>query len=84
MHDNKLAGTNHCVPLIKKRNCATKPWPSRFIVIPGEESCQDVPIELSISQVKMDQDFDKQSSLTPEHSYCKSQQYTADECDEDI
>ena len=58
-----------------------------FIVIP-EEPCQDVPIDLSMSQVEMDQDFDEQPFLpeniiTPEHSYCKSPQYTADECDED-
>ena len=40
MHDNKYAGTNHYVPLIKKKKLyATKPWPSGFIVIPGEESC---------------------------------------------
>ena len=37
----------------------------------------------------MDQDFDEQPSLPeniikPEHSYCKSPQYTADECDEVI
>ena len=73
----------------KKKLCATKPWPSGFIVIPGEESCQDVPIDLSTSQVEMDQDFDEQPSLpeniiTPEHSYCKSPQYTADECDVNI
>ena len=42
-----------------------------------------------MSQVEMDQDFDEQlflaeSIITPEHSYCKSPQYTADECDEDI
>ena len=89
MHD-KYAGVNHYVPLIKKKKLyATKPWPSEFIVIPGEESCKDVPIDLSMSQVEMDQDFDEQSSLpeniiTPEHSYCKSPQYTADECNEDI
>ena len=90
MHDNKYVGANHYVPFIKKKKLyATKPWPSGFIVIPGEESCQDVPIDLSMSQVEMDQDFDEQPSLheniiTPEHSYCKSPQYTADECDEDI
>ena len=42
-----------------------------------------------MSQVERDQDFDEQPSLpeniiTPELSYCKSPQYTADECDEDI
>ena len=42
-----------------------------------------------MSQVERDQDFDEQLSLdqnivTPEHSYCKSPKYTADECDEDI
>ena len=42
-----------------------------------------------MSQVERDQDFEEQPSLpeniiTPEHSYCKSPQYTADECDEDI
>ena len=90
MHDNKYAGTNHYVPLIKKKKLyATKPWPSGFIVIPGDESCQDVPIDLSMSQIKMDQDFDEklflpENIITPEHSYCKSSQYTADECDEDI
>ena len=46
-------------------------------------------MDLSTSQVERDQDFDEQPSLpqniiTPEHSYCKSPQYTADEFDEDI
>ena len=67
----------------------TKPWPSGFIVTPGDESFQDVPMDLSTSQVERHQDFDEQPSLpenilTPEHSYCKSIQYTGDECDEDI
>ena len=90
MHDNKYAGANHYVPLIKKKKLyATKPWPSGFIVIPGDESFQDVPMDLSTSQVERDEDFDEQPSLpeniiTPEHSYCKSPQYTADEFDEDI
>ena len=61
MHDNKYVGTNHYVPLIKKKKLyATKPWPCGFIVIPGEESCQDVPIDLSTSQVEIDQNFDEQ------------------------
>ena len=39
--------------------------------------------------IERDEDFDEQPScpqniITPEHSYCKSPQYTADECDEDI
>ena len=90
MHDNKYVGTNHHVPLIKKKKlCATKPCPSGFIVILGEESSQDVPKDLSMFQVERDQDFDEQPSLpeniiTPEHSYCKSPQYTVDECHEDI
>ena len=90
MHDDKCVGANHYVPLIKKEKLyATKPWPSGFIVIPGDESSQDVPMDLSMLQVERDQDFDEQPSLpeniiTPEHSYCKSPQYTADNCDEDI
>ena len=90
MHDNKYLGANHYVPLIKKKRVyPTKPWPSGFIVIPGDESSQDLPMDLSTLQVERDEDFDEQPScpqniMTPEHSYCKSPQYTTDECDEDI
>ena len=90
IHDNNCSGANHYVPLIKKKKVyPAKPWPSGFIVTSGHESFQDVPMDLSMSQVERHQDFDEQPSvpeniLTPEHSYCKSIQYTGDECDEDI
>ena len=46
-------------------------------------------MDLSMLHVERDKDFDEQPFLpeniiTPEHSYWKSPQYTADECDEDI
>ena len=44
----------------KRRNYGTKPWPSGFIEIPGDESFQDVIRDLSMSQVERDQDFDEQ------------------------
>ena len=89
MHDSKYAGANHYVTLIKKNKLGNKTLASGFIVITGDESSQDVPMDLSTLQMEKDQDFDEQPSLpeniiTPEHSYCKSPQYTTDECDKDI
>ena len=89
-HDNKYLDANHYVPLIKyKKLYPTKPWPNGFIVIPGYESSQYVPMDLSTLQVESNEDSDEQPScpqniFTPEHSYCKSPQYTPDQCDEDI